>query len=164
MADKCHQCGACCRTLIVEATWLDVERERNAVWRNWPMILVVEDDPRIAEMVEEDLREAGLECRFVDNITEAQEVLADEKFACVILDRGLPLTPRCFSDRCGGDALLAWMRESGIVTPVVIHSANGSGVQELLRLGAQAFVPKPSPTGENGLVAVVRRIVEAPDA
>lgn len=27
MAGKCLRCGACCRSLIVEATWLDVERE-----------------------------------------------------------------------------------------------------------------------------------------
>ena len=125
-------------------------------------VLVVEDDLAIAEMVEEDLLAVNINCRLALSLEQAEHALATDKFTCVVLDRGLPRRTGGFSERRAGDELLRWMCRSGIQTPVIIHSGSASGVDELLRTGAQAYVPKPSPVGENSLVATIQRIAQEP--
>lgn len=53
-------------------------------------ILVVEDDPKIAETLVHVLNEQGFEATRVETIIEAREALGNKLFSAIVLDVILP--------------------------------------------------------------------------
>lgn len=100
-------------------------------------ILLVEDDPAIADHVGGKLREAGYLVETERDGNSAWERGSDEDFAAIVLDLGLPGLD-------GLTILRNWRRE-GITTPVLVLTARGSWMERVdgFDAGADDYLPKP---------------------
>ncbi len=99
-------------------------------------ILIVEDEPAIADTLEYVLRTEGFETVCVTLAQQALRTLAAEDIALVILDIGLP-------DQSGFDVCRELRRTSDI--PVIFLTARSEEVDRIvgLELGADDYVAKP---------------------
>ena len=116
-------------------------------------LLLVEDDPLIAEELAAKLGSLGHHCRVAVTGTEAIEAFKQMPFEAIILDRMLPdLT---------GTGLLDHLRTQGALPPVLMLSALGSSSDKVegLNAGADDYLAKPYDIGELNarLAAIVRR-------
>lgn len=100
------------------------------------LILVVEDDPEIADIVCAYLQSDGFRTLHASDGVQALEICADRAPALVILDIRLP--------GMDGWQVLAELRRRGN-TPVLMLTANDNVVDKLsaLRIGADDYVIKP---------------------
>lgn len=108
-------------------------------------ILLVEDDPSVADAVSPYIRKAGWELRWVRSVAEATSDLEKFETDVVLLDRGLPGAP--------GDILAARLVVTG--KPFLMLTARGAEYDRIggFDLGAEDYVVKPFSPGE-----LVRRI------
>jgi two-component system, OmpR family, phosphate regulon response regulator OmpR len=113
-------------------------------------ILLVEDDPRLAEMLSEYLGQAGFRIRVAPSGAAALSDLAAGKFDGVVLDLMLP-------DMDGLDVCRQMRIASD--TPVLMLSGRGDAVDRIvgLELGADDYLPKPFQPRE--LLARLRAIL-----
>jgi DNA-binding response OmpR family regulator len=126
---------------------------------NAPEILIIEDEPSIAEVVELYLRRAGYQVRVERDGSAALMALEEHRPDLVVLDIMLP--------GVDGFSILRWLRdsrgdsESGDV-PVIIVTARRDEVDRIagLELGADDYVVKPFSPQElvSRVRAVLRRI------
>lgn len=100
-------------------------------------LLLVEDSPRLIELVGETMREAGWRLDAVATMREAEAAIAEREHDLVLLDLGLP-------DGDGLD-LLRWIRRSHAGLPVLIITARGSVDERIqgLDAGADDYLVKP---------------------
>lgn len=106
-------------------------------------VLVVEDNPHVAQLIREGLSGGALgsvecACRSVDTGTEALELLAREHFDVVIVDVYLPVMD--------GPSVIAAVRsdERLRALPIIAVSAGGMAARtEALAAGADFFLHKP---------------------
>jgi DNA-binding response OmpR family regulator len=100
-------------------------------------VLVVEDDPGIAEALRVLLTRSGYEPLVVSSGPAGWQVLTRERPAAVLLDLSLP--------GLDGAELLQRLREGGNPIPVVVVTANTSSANlvRILELGADDYVVKP---------------------
>ncbi|MEI9849516.1 MAG: response regulator transcription factor [Sphingomonas sp.] len=119
-------------------------------------VLLIEDDDRVADFVENGLREEGhLVARAADG--SAGLVLASsEQFEVIVLDRMLP--------NVDGLTLLQTIRATGDTTPVIILSALGAIDERVkgLRAGGDDYLTKPFALSE--LLARVEALGRRPPA
>jgi two-component system catabolic regulation response regulator CreB len=124
-----------------------------------PLILIVEDEPGIADTLQYALRTEGFEPAWCASGEAALAAVAQRVPALMILDVGLP--------DINGFELFKRLRER-IDVPVVFLTARGDEIDRVvgLELGADDYVPKPFSPRE--LVArvrsVLRRSARAPAA
>ena len=113
-------------------------------------VLVVEDEPSIAETILYALRTELFEAHHSETGGEAVELLAKEHFDCVILDVGLP-------DISGFDVCKRVRAHSQV--PVIFLTARDGELDRVLglELGGDDYVAKPFSPRE--LVARVRAIL-----
>jgi len=99
-------------------------------------ILVVEDEPRLAEILRLYLERDGHAVTVVGDGTAALAAFAAEPVDLVVLDLMLP--------GLSGEAVLAAIRDRGD-TPVLIASAKRSDLERIsgLRMGADDYLAKP---------------------
>ena len=99
-------------------------------------ILVVEDEPRLGELLRLYLERDGHLVSVVGDGRAAIAAFDDEPADLVVLDLMLP--------GIGGEAILAAIRERGD-TPVLIASAKRSDIERIagLRMGADDYLAKP---------------------
>lgn len=118
-----------------------------------PEILVVEDEPSIAEVVELYLRRAGYQVRAVNDGNAALRLLEERLPDLVVLDVMLP--------GMDGFSILRWLRDRSD-TPVIFITARREEVERIagLELGADDYVVKPFSPQElvSRVRAVLRRI------
>jgi DNA-binding response OmpR family regulator len=106
-------------------------------------VLIVEDEPRIANFLAKGLRRQGYDVQCAYTGSEALAWTGGEKAGppidLVVLDLGLP-------DIDGLDVLRA-LREGGSEVPVIVLTARteSSDRAEALRLGAVEYLTKPLP-------------------
>lgn len=102
-------------------------------------ILIVDDEPRIRELISEHLQYSGYVCAEAGDGTAALAQLSGGAFDLVILDLMMP-----FMD---GMTCLREMRARHINTPVIILTARGEEYDKLagLESGADAMWSSPSP-------------------
>ena len=102
-------------------------------------ILVIEDDPVLANGLSVGLRLAGFSPEALGCLADARAALAadDGTFGAVVLDIGLPDGE--------GTALLAQMRDAGDRRPVLLLSARDRVADRIagLELGADDYLGKP---------------------
>ncbi len=113
-------------------------------------ILLIEDDPRLAEMVSEYLGQAGFRVSVAGSGNEGLERLAREPFDALVLDLTLPDIDGlevCRQLRARAD------------TPVLMLTARGDAMDRVvgLELGADDYLPKPFEPRE--LLARLRAIL-----
>jgi DNA-binding response OmpR family regulator len=115
-----------------------------------PVILIVEDDRRIAALVAKNLGAAGHECRVVHDGDEALREFERRPPDLLVLDLVLP-------GRDGLELTRRIRRESDV--PILMLTARSSEGDKLLgfELGADDYLTKPFSTAE--LVARVRALL-----
>ena len=113
-------------------------------------LLLVEDDPMLAETVCDGIRQHAWGVDHVSDAGAAKLALVEHAYAAVLLDLGLP------GD--SGFAVLKWMRERYDTTPVIILTARGQLSDRIrgLDAGADDYVVKPFPFEE--LLARIRAV------
>jgi two-component system OmpR family response regulator len=123
-------------------------------------VLVVEDDPHIAEFVRTGLREAGYAVDHAADGEEAYALAVNEPYDAAVVDLMLP--------RLDGLALIERMRGSGVRTPVLILSAKRTVDDRVtgLQAGGDDYLTKPFAFAEllARVQALVRRSTGAPEA
>ena len=99
-------------------------------------ILLVEDEPSIADTLLFALKKESFESLHVSTISEAKNSLSKEKFNAIILDVGLP-------DGSGFDFCKEIRKESNI--PILFLTARDDEIDRIvgLEIGADDYVTKP---------------------
>mgnify|MGYP002730722386 FL=1 len=107
-------------------------------------ILIVDDEPRIRDLIREHLQYAGFVCEEAGDGGAALAVLAQGGIDLVILDIMMP-----FMD---GMTCLREMRTRKIMTPVIMLTARSEEYDKLAGLegGADDYVVKPFSPGAGG--------------
>ena len=121
-------------------------------------ILIVDDEPRIRDLIREHLQYAGFTCEEAGDGTAALSALSQGGIDLVILDIMMP-----FMD---GYTCLKEMRSRGFKTPVIILSAKGEEYDKIqgFEAGTDDYVVKPFSPKE--LMARVKAVINRvnPDA
>ena len=101
------------------------------------LILVVEDEKRIARNICEALEEAGYTTAAVHDGEEAWFRAETEAFDAIVLDLGLP--------KLDGLSVLRKLRAAAVTTPVLILTARGAWMERVegIDAGADDYLPKP---------------------
>lgn len=98
-------------------------------------ILIVEDEPAIAELIAMILEGAGYRCIIAADGKTAADLLEEKRYALVFLDIMLP--------EIDGYELMDYIRPMGI--PVIFTTAKGALQERVkgLRMGADDYIVKP---------------------
>lgn len=114
-------------------------------------ILVIEDEPQLARLVEMHLSDAGCAVTVVHNGADGLAAAADRKFDLIVLDLMLP-------DVDGLD-ICRQLRASRDDTPILMLTARSSEIDRVvgLELGADDYLTKPFSVRE--LVARIKAIL-----
>ena len=117
-------------------------------------ILVIEDDEQLCETLRLQFAHHGFESDFVHNGIDALYYVMQSVYDLIILDRMLP--------GMDGIALLRIIRESNVVTPVILATAVDSVEERIVGLdnGADDYLVKPYDIGE--LLARIRALCRRP--
>jgi len=101
-------------------------------------LLVVEDDPGLAEVMADELRARGHRVTVADSVGAARESLADAEFDVALMDLMLP-------DGSGIDVLRS-VREQELPTQVIVLTgyATLATALEAMKLGAYDYLTKPA--------------------
>ena len=101
-------------------------------------VLIVDDDPVQRRLAEAAVRRFGFEAKVAENGADGLALLRAEGADVVLLDLVMP--------GLDGLGVLAEMRKSGLDTPVIVQTSNGSidAVVNAMRAGAVDFVVKPA--------------------
>ncbi len=99
--------------------------------------LIIDDDARLAQMVQQYLSAHGWEVQHRDTAATGRARLSSGGFDALVLDLGLP-------DQDGLD-LCRELRASGDTIPVLMLTARGDDTDRILglELGADDYLPKP---------------------
>jgi two-component system OmpR family response regulator len=103
----------------------------------WVRVLVVEDEPKMARLIERGLRRAGL---VVDVAANGQAGLSHARvtsYDAIVLDRMLPDMP--------GEEVCRRLRQEGVAAPVLMLTALDTIVERVIGLdaGADDYLGKP---------------------
>ena len=125
-----------------------------------PRLLVVEDDPALAQALALALSRRGFQVSQSTNGRSALERALSEEFAAIVLDLTLP--------EMDGLEVLRALRSQGRATPVIVLTARGTVGDRVqgLRLGADDYLPKPFDLDEleARILALLRRAGQLPAA
>jgi DNA-binding response OmpR family regulator len=123
------------------------------------LILVVEDEPSIAEVVGLYLRRSGYDVIFAEDGLEAQNLIEARSPDLIIMDLMLPVID--------GFELTRWLRDQSD-TPIIMLTARRDEVDRIagLEMGADDYILKPFSPQEvvSRVRAVLRRTNPQPDA
>ena len=105
--------------------------------RQTPRVLVVDDDPRLRDLLRRYLGDNGFTVQVADSAPSFNKLWLRERYEALILDLMLP----------GEDGLsiLRRLRGARDTTPIIMLTAKGQDVDRIvgLELGADDYLPKP---------------------
>ncbi|MEI6859333.1 MAG: response regulator transcription factor [Shewanella sp.] len=115
-------------------------------------LLLVEDNALLVEELKKQLKLAGYVTDVTDKAAEADYLLKETNYDCVILDIGLP-------DGSGLELLAHW-RNQGINTPVIMLTARSQWHEKVegFNAGADDYLSKPFHTQE--LLARIHALIQ----
>ena len=99
-------------------------------------ILVVEDDPDMADVVLMVLKEQGYEVTNVQNGREALDAVARQMPGLILLDMMMPVMD-------GWQFAHEFHRRYGTMVPIVVVTAGEQPEKRAREVGASAWLPKP---------------------
>ena len=102
-------------------------------------VLIVEDDPHIAELLRDGLSEDGYDCDRASSATEGEELAHLFPFSLLILD---VMLPECID---AGYQLGRRLRQQGVNTPILYLTARGTVEDRVegLEAGGDDYLVKP---------------------
>jgi DNA-binding response OmpR family regulator len=102
-----------------------------------PKLLIADDEPRVTELLAEELKDHGYDVVTVADGAAAVVRAVEEEFDCIILDVKMP--------EMDGVGALRSIRQARPHVPIIIITAHiGEGYMfETKRLGATDFITKP---------------------
>lgn len=124
-----------------------------------PKILVVDDDPRLRDLLRRYLGENGFQVQVADGAASMNRLWLREPFDALILDLMMPGED--------GLAILKRLRAQKGMTPVIMLTARGEEIDRIvgLELGADDYIAKPfNPRELLARIHAVLRRRPAPDA
>lgn len=124
-----------------------------------PKILVVDDDPRLRDLLRRYLGENGFQVQVADGAASMNRLWLREPFDALILDLMMPGED--------GLAILKRLRAQKDITPVIMLTARGEEIDRIvgLELGADDYIAKPfNPRELLARIHAVLRRRPAPDA
>ena len=131
--------------------------------------LVVEDDPKVMDTIEDTLFSFGHEHVWVTNQHDARAALRTQHFHDVLLDLQIPAKPnRGGASKEFGVNLLREIRrtQDADQLPVVIMTAYSADcldlTTELVANGASDFIAKPFHDKQRPLAKVIRKVLRGP--
>ena len=98
-------------------------------------VLIVDDDPSIRQIVRVLLERDGVRADIAEDGERAVRMLAGGGYSVVLLDLLMP--------RMDGHAVIAYMREHQIETPVIVISAVGEAATDLDPKLVRVVLQKP---------------------
>lgn len=109
---------------------------------NQPSVLIIEDEPRLRDMLSEALRSWGLTSTTARSGEEALRSIDNHPADILLVDLNLP--------GLSGIETLSELRQRDIDAPAIILTGFGDlkSAQEAIELGVVAFLTKPAPLGE----------------
>jgi two-component system response regulator QseB len=117
-------------------------------------ILVIEDNPRLAQLVADGLQRRGFACDIALCLRDADNAMATATYDAIVLDLGLP----------DGDGIdwLSTRRRHRPIPPAIIQTARGALEDRVTGLdaGADDYVVKPVEIDE--LAARIRALLRRP--
>ena len=113
-------------------------------------VLIVDDDPAVREILSAILLRESIGCDVASDGEQALDFLRREKYDAVLLDLLMP--------RLDGAGVIAFLKEQGIATPVIVMSAIADGTQDLDPAVVRVQMQKPIELGD--LRAVVRAVLK----
>jgi signal transduction histidine kinase/DNA-binding response OmpR family regulator len=128
-----------------------VARLLDGVAEREPTVLVVDDEPEGAQLIQDTLRAEGYRTLVAHHARQATEMIARKRPDLIVLDLMMP-------DMSGFEVLEALGRDPATATiPVLVLTARGGGpeAQRALALGPRRSMNKPFDVG--ALIAEVRR-------
>ena len=116
-----------------------------------PNLLLVDDDPRLRDLLQRYLQGQGFQVKAVGDSTQMQQALDRGHFDLVVLDLMLPGE--------NGLDICRRLRGQGDATPVVMLTAKGDEIDRIvgLEIGADDYLPKPVNPRE--LLARIRAVL-----
>ncbi len=130
----------------------------NPTQNNVKKILMVDDDVRMRDLLQQYLTEQGFNIKTVADSTEMDAVLAKENVDMLVLDLMLPGED--------GLAICRRLRATGSSLPIIMLTARGDEVERIigLEMGADDYLPKPFNPREllARINAILRRQVTTP--
>lgn len=114
-------------------------------------VLLVDDDPRLRQLLAEYLAESGLQVTQAADGRQMQVALDRGHFDLIVLDLMLPGED--------GLSLCRRLRGGGLATPILMLTAKGDEIDRIigLELGADDYLPKPCNPRE--LLARIRAVL-----
>jgi DNA-binding response OmpR family regulator len=138
--------------LTPDGTLLDIARQRYeviAAMNQAPLVLVVEDDPGTADLLQDLLTDAGYRVLCLDSALGVHATVRRLHPAAVVLDLALPY-------RSGGSLLGDLKADPATApVPVIVVSAHTEALPSPLAALAAAVIAKPFDA--TGLLAALRR-------
>jgi two-component system phosphate regulon response regulator OmpR len=120
-------------------------------------ILIVDDDPRLRELLLRYLGEQGFAAQAAPNGQFMDKLVNRELFDLIVLDLMMPQED--------GLSICRRLRAAGTTTPIIMLTAKGEEVDRIvgLEMGADDYLPKPFNPRElvARINAVLRRVQEA---
>ena len=118
-------------------------------------ILVVEDEPKIREGLQDFLEFQDFKVSVAEDGLEAERLVNENTFDLILLDLMLP--------KISGEQLCQGWRQKGVTTPIIMLTAKGQESEKIngLNLGADDYVTKPFSLEE--LLARIRAILRRVD-
>ena len=117
-------------------------------------LLIVEDNDQLAGLLAQGLKASGFETDRASLLTEAQDALAVNSYAGVVLDLGLP--------DGDGKQLVAQLRARGDSIPVLMLTARGTVAERVSGLGSGADDYLVKPFAFEELIARLRALMRRP--
>ncbi len=107
-----------------------------------PSVLIIEDEPRLRDLLSEALRGWGLTSTTARSGEEALRSIDSHPADILLVDLNLP--------GLSGIETLAELRKRDIDAPAIILTGFGdlNAAQQAIKLGVVAFLTKPAPLGE----------------
>lgn len=107
-----------------------------------PNVLIIEDEPRLRDLLTEAIRQWDLTSTTARSGEEALRSIDQHPADILLIDLNLP--------GMGGIQILRELRQRGIDAPAIILTGFGNlkSAQQAIELGVVAFLTKPTPLGE----------------